>query len=193
MPMHDWTRVDPNDYHTFHLMWLVSLASALNHKHLPEGYYAMADHTTPPLVRRRLAIKQARDRQIVSVIEIVSPGDKAKLREFALLVEDLVRLLQNGIHLMIIDPFPTNSVTSRVWEQFTGKKIDPIQGRAASLISCQVGVEDKGAFVDEVAVGGAMPDMPLFLGEDIFVHLPLEETYTAAWNGFPEPLREVLL
>src|SRR5688500_10875073 len=50
MPMHDWTRVDPNDYHTFHLLWIAALATELNNERLPEGYYAMADHTTPLIV-----------------------------------------------------------------------------------------------------------------------------------------------
>ena len=35
MPMHDWTRVDPNDYHHFHLAWIAALAHALNTGRLP--------------------------------------------------------------------------------------------------------------------------------------------------------------
>lgn len=191
MPMHDWTRVDPNDYHTFHLLWIASLATALNHHRLPQGYYAMADHTTPPVARRRLAIKNAEDKQVVSVIEIVSPSDKVKLREFARFVEDLVRLLQHCIHLTIIDPFPTNSVHSSVWEEFSGKGIDPNKDTSASLVSFFVG-NHPAAFVDDVAIGSVIPDMPLFLAENVHVSLPLEETYRTAWDGFPQPLRQLL-
>lgn len=50
MPMHDWTRVSPNDYHAFHLAWIASLQYALNTGVLPRGYFALAEHTTPPYV-----------------------------------------------------------------------------------------------------------------------------------------------
>ena len=192
MPMHDWTRVDPNDYHTFHLLWIASLATALNHQRLPQGYYAMADHTMPPLARWRLAIKQARDRQIVSVIEIVSPGDKAKRREFELLVGDFVLLLEHQINLVILDPFPTNNVNRRVWEIFRGESLNPIQDNAASLVSYVVDEKNPLVFVDEVTIGSTMADLPLFLAGGDCVSLPLEETYQVAWDGFPEPLRQLL-
>src|SRR5689334_3749422 len=50
MPMHDWTRVDPNDYHDFHYTWIAALKNALNDGRLPPGYFAMADHTVPPII-----------------------------------------------------------------------------------------------------------------------------------------------
>jgi hypothetical protein len=48
MPMHDWTRVDPNDYHDFHFSWIAALSHPLNTGLLPPGYFAMAEHTAPP-------------------------------------------------------------------------------------------------------------------------------------------------
>ncbi|MBX9582732.1 MAG: DUF4058 domain-containing protein [Gemmataceae bacterium] len=50
MPMHDWTRVPPNEYHTFHVLWLGRLVEALNSGILPAGYGALADYTAPPYV-----------------------------------------------------------------------------------------------------------------------------------------------
>src|SRR5438552_1505412 len=50
MPMHDWTRVDPNDYHDFHGAWIYALRTALNNGLLPAGYFALAEHTTPPII-----------------------------------------------------------------------------------------------------------------------------------------------
>lgn len=47
MPMHDWTRVDPNDYHHFHGRWIFALTDALNLGGLPAGYFALAEHTVP--------------------------------------------------------------------------------------------------------------------------------------------------
>ncbi len=47
-------------------------------------------------------------------------------------------------------------------------------------------------FVEPVAVGDTLPKMPLFLTPDIYVLVPLEATYRAAWEGFPSFWREVL-
>lgn len=50
MPLHDWTRVEPRDYHDFHVSWLTAIKIALNTGVLPKGYYALADYTDPPYV-----------------------------------------------------------------------------------------------------------------------------------------------
>ena len=56
MPIHDWTRVDPNDYHDFHFAWIAAIRQALNTGRLPPEYFAMAEHTTPPYVPDVLAL-----------------------------------------------------------------------------------------------------------------------------------------
>lgn len=43
MPVHDWTRVVPGNFHDFHQTWIIALKRRLNHGILPEGYYAMAE------------------------------------------------------------------------------------------------------------------------------------------------------
>ena len=48
MPLHDWTRVTPNDFHDFHLSWIAALRTALNSGLLPEGYFALAEHQAAP-------------------------------------------------------------------------------------------------------------------------------------------------
>ncbi|RPI86750.1 MAG: DUF4058 domain-containing protein, partial [Planctomycetaceae bacterium] len=35
MPIHDWTRVEPGDFHHFHQRWIQDLAAALNGGVLP--------------------------------------------------------------------------------------------------------------------------------------------------------------
>lgn len=244
MPMHDWTRVDPNDYHTFHFFWIASLATALNNDRLPPGYYAMADHTTPPIIpdvvtlstpdaagtaapvgtggvaaevpprttiaatepgkkrkvvgRRRVAIKHVRDRELVAVIEIVSPSNKAKEPEFADLIGKSAQLLRQGVHVLLIDPFPTtardpNGVHAAVWKELTGKPFALPEGKPLTLASYAArGDNTFSAFVEPVAVGDRLPDMPLFLTSRLHVPAPLEETYESAWHGFPPPLRVML-
>ena len=40
-----------------------------------------------------------------------------------------------------------------------------------------------------MTVGDALPDMPLFLTNDLHVMVPLELTYRATWDASPEELR----
>jgi hypothetical protein len=46
MPVHDWTRLEPGDFHDFHQCWIVGIRSALNSGLLPQGYIAMAEQVT---------------------------------------------------------------------------------------------------------------------------------------------------
>jgi hypothetical protein len=48
------------------------------------------------------------------------------------------------------------------------------------------------AFIEPVAVGDPLPDMPLFLDDDFYVNVPLEETYRAAFEVQPKRWRRVL-
>ncbi len=43
MPIHDWTRVDPGIFHSFHNTWQTPILIALNGGLLPKGYYALTE------------------------------------------------------------------------------------------------------------------------------------------------------
>lgn len=43
MPIHDWTRVPDGILHHFHHGWIEEISRYLNHGHLPDGYYALAE------------------------------------------------------------------------------------------------------------------------------------------------------
>jgi hypothetical protein len=46
MPIHDWTRLEPGDFHHFHQAWVVNLSNELNSGLLPPGYMAMTEQVT---------------------------------------------------------------------------------------------------------------------------------------------------
>ena len=46
MPIHDWTRMEPGDFHDFHQGWVIRIRDALNQGPLPPGYMAMAEQVT---------------------------------------------------------------------------------------------------------------------------------------------------
>lgn len=48
------------------------------------------------------------------------------------------------------------------------------------------------AYVEHLAVGTALAEMPLFLNPERYVNVPLEATYQAAYRGLPALWRQVL-
>jgi len=46
MPIHDWTRLEPGDFHHFHQAWVVNLTNDLNSGLLPPEYMAMTEQVT---------------------------------------------------------------------------------------------------------------------------------------------------
>jgi len=48
------------------------------------------------------------------------------------------------------------------------------------------------AYIEPVAVGEVLPDIPLFLKPGLYVPAPLETTYQTTWKGFPAVLKNLL-
>lgn len=246
MPIHDWTRVPPGIYHSFHGGWLYAIHNVLNGGLLPKGYYALAEQTTRtfgpdvlalhnpatngpsngaprsadepggvalalarPKARieatgerilrpagRQLGIRHVSDHQMVAVIELVSPGNKASTSEFESFVGKARLVLNEGIHLIVIDPFPPtkrdpNGVHAAIWEAVTEKPFALLPDKPLTLAAYCSG-EVITAFVDPVAVGDVLPDKPLFLTTERYVDVPLEATYMTAWQTFPAEWRNVI-
>jgi hypothetical protein len=61
------------------------------------------------------------------------------------------------------------------------------EGKDRILVSYEAGGV-RAAYIEPVGVGDAMPDMPLFLANDLCVMVPLEPTYQATWEPSPEEL-----
>ncbi len=48
--MHDWTKAEPETFHSFHLIWIASIANTLNRGLLPPGYFALGEKLMGPWV-----------------------------------------------------------------------------------------------------------------------------------------------
>ena len=252
MPLHDWTRVTPNDFHDLHVSWIAAIRTRLNTGLLPAGYYAMAEHVVPPFApdvltlntagrdgppppwpgdeaggdggggggvavatevevtliaeprrwsqppQRRVAVRHVEGRRLVAVIELVSPGNKAKAAEVRGFTAKATALLANGIHLSIVDVFPNPPRLPRgfggaVWRAIRRAEADytPKHSRTHSAFAAQGGGGCLAQFLSS-EVGAALPALPLYLTARRCVLLPLEETYRTAWAGYPEVLRPAL-
>ena len=131
--------------------------------------------------------------QIVAVIEIVSPGNKDSRSAFRSFVEKAVDLIRQGIHLLIIDLFPPgkrdpHGVHQAIWDEIREEDFELPAGKPLTLAAYSAGVRKK-AYVEPVAVGDSLPDMPLFLEPEIYVPSPLEATYETSWKVFPSAFK----
>jgi hypothetical protein len=137
------------------------------------------------------------DGDVVSVIEIVSPGNKDSrhaLRSFARKAEAFLRA---NVHLLIVDLFPPSrrdpqGIHKVIWDRFVDEPFTLPPDKPLTLAAYVVGSEII-AYVEPVAVGDVLPDMPVFLTPEYHVPCPLVATYQVAWEQFPAPLKEPLL
>jgi hypothetical protein len=134
--------------------------------------------------------------EVVAVIEIVSPGNKDRRRSLQTFVDKAVDLLQQQVNLLIVDPFPPGAhdpqgIHKAIWDEFTDQSFELPTDKPLTLVAYQV-EPIKTAFVEPIAVGDRLPDMPLFLHEDWNVSVPLEETYQTTWNVLPVQVRNLL-
>lgn len=207
MPVHDWTKVDAGLFHAFHLSWIANLTDRLNNGCLPPDYYALA--AAPPRSawsRRNEAVAYAaradliairnRNDDLAAVIEIVSPGSKWSSTEFKPFIAEMTKLLYQKANLLLIDLFPTGSlypqgIHKAIWDELNGDRFTLRPDKPLTLASYSVG-PSVTAHVETFAVGDSLLDMPLFLQSDAYVKLPLEATYEATWNVFPEQLKHLL-
>jgi hypothetical protein len=58
MPVHDWSRVDPNLFHHFHQQWTIGICNTLNAGLLPAGYSALVEQHAGGLVPDVLALQR---------------------------------------------------------------------------------------------------------------------------------------
>ena len=160
---------------------------------------ARATRTRP---RRRLAVRHVSGHTVVAVIELVSPGNKAKKKDFRQFVEKAAAVIEVGVHLLVIDPFPPTArdpdgVHAAVWAEVAkpGRnrpRFTLPPGRPLTAASYAAGREVVAA-VQPFAVGEPVPTMPLFLtADEEYVTVPLEATYAAAWLEVPKYWRDVL-
>jgi hypothetical protein len=134
---------------------------------------------------------------VVSIIAIVSPGNMASRARFRAFVEKAVDFLRQGIHLLVIDLFPPSArdpqgIHKAIWDEIQEEPFELSADKPPTLASYSAGLE-KVACVEPIAVGGDLPDMPLFLEPEKSIPAPLESTYQTAWAVFPAPLRDALL
>jgi len=136
------------------------------------------------------------DGAVVAVLEIVSPGNKESRHALHSFACKAVEFLESGIHLLIVDLFPPTprdpqGIHKVVWDYLREEPFELPSDKPLTVAAYAVGAETV-AYVEPLAVGDVLPDMPIFLRADRYVPCPLESTYQTAWQQFPAPLKAPL-
>jgi hypothetical protein len=178
--------------------------------HEPTGGLVVAE--TPPRIKQaarveteaalyarkanRIAIRHGLGR-VVAMIEVISPGNKDSKHAIASFVAKAVEFLRNGIHLLVVDPFPPgprdpDGIAQAIWDELVGGPLATRPTDALLTVAAFDAGEPLTTYVDCPAVGDPWPEAPLFLAPGWYVNVPLEETYRASWAVTPRPIRDLL-
>ncbi len=189
---------------------ILTLDTAVSGAHgLPHGSGSVAVTERPPrvsrklvasaasrLARRTLAIRHTSGHRVVALVEIVSPSNKDREKSVAAFAEKACSALAHDCHVLVIDLFPPRAHDPRgmpgaIWEMLEQDTYDVPPEKALSLASF-VAVMQPVVYLEHLAVGDSLRDMPLFLHPDVYVEVPLETCYQAAYRGVPAFWRAVV-
>lgn len=134
--------------------------------------------------------------EVVSVIEIVSPGNKSSRRSLEAFVRETVDFLERGVHVLVVDLFPPSvrdpqGIHKAIWDEFEDEPFQ-LPPETPLTLASYVATFPKVAYVKLAAVGERLPDMPAYLTEDHYVPVPLEATYAATWVTCPDDMRAIV-
>lgn len=133
---------------------------------------------------------------LVAVVEVVSRGNKSGRKPFDDFVRKAAEFLERQVHLLIVDLQPptvrdAQGIHGALWEELTGVPYVRPGDKPLTLAAYESGAGIR-AFVEPVAVGDTLVDMPLYLAPRRYVAVPLEETYRMAFDSVPARWRAVL-
>jgi hypothetical protein len=173
----------------------------------------MAVAQTPPKVRKALeaaedigfylqrqrsvVIRHMSGDRVVAIIEIVSPTNRHSLWTLNDFIDKIVASLQQGIHFVVVDPFPPSrndpsGIHGLIWERLLEGGYETEADLPLTLVSYTAGHPLK-AWIEPYALGSPLTAMPLFLTTEHYIPLPLEATYNQSWKGVPERWKRVIV
>jgi hypothetical protein len=132
------------------------------------------------------------------LLEVVSPSNKDRARSIDDFAGKAASALRAGIHLLVLDLFPPgpndpygiHGVISQHLQR-TDELYDLPADEPLTLAAYETGGSVE-VYLEHLAVGAKLPDMPLFLQRERHVNVPLEATYEAAYGDMPAFWPDVL-
>jgi hypothetical protein len=154
-------------------------------------YAAKANH---------LVVRHHSNDRVVAILEVLSPGNKSGRKAIDQVIKKATTALWEGIHLLIIDLLPPtpsdpDGIHGAIWKSLSDRHEyrrppdKPLTLASYSAWWLDTPIE---AFVEPIAVGDALPPMPLFLAPGSHVMVPLEPSYMTAVSKIPQRARRPL-
>lgn len=153
---------------------------------------------SPAVRRRTLAIRHVSSHRLVAILEIVSPANKDRRDHLKSFAGKVASALEFGVNVLVADLFPPgphdphgiHGVIQRRLNRQSG--VYALPATEPLTLASYVAGPSVEVFLEHLAVGGMLPDMPLFLSVERYVNSPLESTYAAAFGGLAAFWRQVL-
>jgi hypothetical protein len=148
--------------------------------------------------RRTLAIRHVSGHRLVALLEVISPSNKDRERSVNEFADKVAAALELGVHVLMIDVLPPGRWDPRGMH---GAILPQVDDEAAPYdlphdepltLASYVADTRLEMYIEHVAAGVVLPDMPLFIRPDRYVNVPLEGTYQAAYSGVPAYWRAIL-
>lgn len=146
--------------------------------------------------KKSVVVRHVSGDRVVAVLEILSPGNKSSIHSFHAFLQKALELLEQRIHLLLVDPFPPgkmdpNGIHAAIWEEMTGEPFLLPGDKPLTVVSYECDLTTR-AYIEPIALHDPLPEMALFVEPNCCVMVPLEATYQAAYRVMPQRWREVL-
>lgn len=144
---------------------------------------------------KTVVVRHSSHHRVIAMVESVSPGNKGSVGSIESFARKAREMIYSGIHLLIVDLFPPGprdpeGIHRDIWEY--REACFALPPDAPMTCVAYMGGPCPEVFLEPFSLGDPLPEMPLFLSDEIYVPVPLEETYRAAWEAVPAYWREVL-
>ena len=188
---------------------VVTLQRGLRESNLHESGGGIALAEAPPQARyvmsaapdryagkaNRIVIKHPLG-EVVAVIKIVSLGNKSSQHAIRSFVEKASQLLRQGINLLVVDLFPPSprdpqGIHKAIWDEIQEEPFELPDDKPLTVAAYSA-ADPCTAYVEPVAVGDTLPDLPIFLEPSRYVPAPLEATYQSTWVKCPDAVKDVV-
>jgi hypothetical protein len=148
--------------------------------------------------RRTVAVRHVSGHRLIAMVDILSRGNKDGPKHIEEFADKAFAALKAGIHLLLIDLFPPGRYDRHgihdVIRQLLEDSDEPYDLPHDEPLTLASYVADQPIeiYLEHLATGASLAEMPLFLNPDRYVNVPLESTYAAAYQGMPKFWRNVL-
>jgi hypothetical protein len=160
---------------------------------LPEVHFALIEASRGV---DRIVVRHHGQGRTVAVVEILSPEDKASDGALRGFIETMARAIAEHIHVLVVDLFPPGrydpqGIHKAIWDVLEEEDFE-LPAEKPLIVAAYDSGPLPVTYVEPLAVGDILPEMPLFLEPGSYVPAPLESSYQAAWDQLPAALQRRL-